>query len=69
MADRFVVRHVGDTWSPQVRGRYEKLGGGTTEDISEAAVIGWTKKGHSRWTFYEGRYELVPVSITLKDTP
>jgi hypothetical protein len=45
---RFVVKLVGPHWDDPL-GAYEKTGGGTTFDLQEALVIGWTKASHKKW--------------------
>src|SRR5690606_18811441 len=53
MADDLIANYAG------MKGKFVKLGGHTTDDLTEAMVIGWNN--HSRWA---GRqYELVPVKI------
>lgn len=46
----------------QWKGWFVKVGGGRTQDLSEAQVIGWGN--HKRWNRPE--YELVPVQIVVK---
>lgn len=55
---RYVVKF---TYSSYV-GKYAKLGGGSTNDLQEANVIGWLK-GKSKYHWYPERYELIPVTI------
>jgi hypothetical protein len=59
-------------------GKYVKASGGSTPNLQEAQVVGWTKAGLKRWQ-YPSRvyvngiatdetycpYELIPVTITL----
>lgn len=55
MVKRFVAQYS--------TGEYEKLGGGRTIDINEAAVLGWTKATETRWKKYA---KLIPVKIVLE---
>lgn len=61
---RFVVKHVGAHWDNP--GTYVKVGGGTTSDLQEAQVIGWTKASHKSWT--EPRTEWKEVNGKYIDT-
>jgi hypothetical protein len=55
---RFVVKYKMPDY---YLGQYVKLGGGATNDLQKAEVVGWKTK---RWDRPD-HYELIPVKVVL----
>lgn len=56
MVNRYVAKR---------NGRYAKLGGSETDEISEATVLGWIDNSNAKWKRYH--FELIPVTIVPTD--
>jgi hypothetical protein len=53
---RYVIRN-------NQAGKFKKLGGGLTDDLQKAEIIGWDKTNINKWK--KRGYELVPVKIGI----
>lgn len=64
MSKRYVVRYTDHEQNGRHAGQYVKLGGGATDDLQEAQVIGWKKSRHD-WHGLKHLYNVIPVNITV----
>lgn len=48
-------------------GLYVKVGGGMTDELQEAQVVGWLSPKKGRYSNYGNNFEFVPVEIVIKE--